>query len=92
MAIHEHIGGCQNFWKAKAELVKRHGLAREVPQEVQELLAAARARQKPRRGGGEGTAQAVVHPMIHGSPSVHKNAHRCTIARMSCAWISLIST
>lgn len=53
VAVHEQVGGCQNFWMAKDEFVDRFGLAREIPLEVQELLAVARARQKPRRGGGE---------------------------------------
>lgn len=53
VAVHEQVGGCQNFWMAKDEFVDRYGLAREIPLDVQELLAVARARQKPRRGGGE---------------------------------------
>ncbi|BDA46316.1 probable Bromodomain adjacent to zinc finger domain protein 1A at N-terminal half [Coccomyxa sp. Obi] len=60
VAVHEQVGGCQNFWLAKDEFVDRYGLARTIPQDVQELLAVARARQKPRRGGGAARKRAKL--------------------------------
>ena len=53
VALHDQIGGCQNFWRAKPEYVQKYSLNTVVPQDVQEVLAVARARQRPRRGGGE---------------------------------------
>ena len=53
VALHDQIGGCQNFWRAKPEYVQKYNLTTVVPQDVQEVLAVARARQRPRRGGGE---------------------------------------
>ena len=51
VALHDQVGGCQNFWRAKPEYVQQYGLATVIPQDVQEVLAVARARQRPRRGG-----------------------------------------
>lgn len=51
VALHEQVGGCQNFWRAKPEYVQRYDLAAVIPQDVQEVLAVARARQRPKRGG-----------------------------------------
>ena len=65
VAVHEQVGGCQNFWLAKDGFVDRYGLARTIPQDVQELLAVARARQKPRRGGGEDLNRPTIVCKLH---------------------------
>ncbi|CAK0750991.1 hypothetical protein CVIRNUC_002033 [Coccomyxa viridis] len=52
VALHDQVGGCQNFWRAKPEYVQKYNLTTVVPQDVQEVLAVARARHRPRRGGG----------------------------------------
>ncbi len=51
VALHDQVGGCQNFWRAKPEYVQQYDLATVIPQDVQEVLAVARARQRPKRGG-----------------------------------------
>ncbi|CAL5227755.1 g10774 [Coccomyxa viridis] len=62
VALHDQVGGCQNFWRAKPEYVQQYDLATVIPQDVQEVLAVARARQRPKRGGGSRKRSRTADP------------------------------
>ena len=74
VALHDQVGGCQNFWRAKPEYVQKYNLTTVVPQDVQEVLAVARARHRPRRGGGKNPLMCSIPCQSAGCALAHSPA------------------